>query len=252
MNLIILHSEDLVDGDVYRLTDDRADHIRQVLKSEAGDELNVGLIDGPKGTGVVESVDDDGVVLRCTWLGEHEVLPVIDLVLALPRPQTLKKVLASAAAMGVRNIHLVNACRVKQRYFMSSLLHYEKYKRFLFEGLSQGRQTKLPKITIHHDFDEFFGETLGELEAGEPKPYTKLIAEPETGRFVNSIALSESDRILLAIGPEGGWVQPELDMFEELGFCAFSLGRWILRVENAVVAALSQIELVIESAGGDE
>lgn len=247
MNLIILHKED-VSGDSYSITDHRAEHIRTVIKSVPGDTLNVGLLNGPTGTAVVESIDDDRVTLTCTWLPLRQSLPTIDLICALPRPQILKKVLASAAAMGIRRIHLVNAERVKQRYFKSSLLHYEKYKRFLLEGLSQGKRTNMPEINIYKDFDKFFNETLPELEDQEETPAIRLLPDPETDVFINSLKLTRTDRIILAIGPEGGWIPPELDAIATLGFHKFSLGRWILRVENALVAALSQIELMTETA----
>ncbi|HEG44536.1 MAG TPA: 16S rRNA (uracil(1498)-N(3))-methyltransferase [Phycisphaerales bacterium] len=248
MNLIILHKEDATGDNTYSITDHRAEHIRTVIKSIPGDTLNVGLLNGPTGTAVIESIEDDRVTLTCTWLPLLQSLPTIDLICALPRPQTLKKVLASAAAMGIRRIHLVNAERVKQRYFKSSLLHYEKYKRFLLEGLSQGKRTNMPEIKIYKDFDKFFNETLPELEDQEQKPAIRLLPDPETDTFINSIKLTRDDRILLAIGPEGGWIPPELNLIANLGFHKFSLGRWILRVENAVVAALSQIELMTETA----
>ena len=60
-----------------------------------------------------------------------------------------------------------------------------------------------------------------------------------------NIALLEIniDEINLAVGPEGGWVPYEIDMMESLGFKKFSLSRWTLRVETALTACLSQIEL---------
>ncbi len=248
MNLIILHKEDAVSGNSYSIADHRAEHIRTVIKPVSGDTLNVGLLNGPTGTAIVESIDDDQVTLTCTWLPLRHSQPTIDLICALPRPQTLKKILASAAAMGIHRIHLVNAERVKPRYFKSSLLHYEKYKRFLLEGLSQGKRTKMPEIHIYKDFDKFFNETLGELENQEEKPAIRLLPDPETSILLNSIELVRTNRIILAIGPEGGWIPPELDLINGLGFHKFSLGRWILRVENAVVAALSQIELMTGTA----
>ncbi|MCK4960226.1 MAG: hypothetical protein KAT00_12520, partial [Planctomycetes bacterium] len=75
MNLIILHKEDAVSGDSYSISDHRAAHIRTIIKSIPGDTLNVGLLNGPTGTAVVESIDDDRVILTCTWLPLQQSLP---------------------------------------------------------------------------------------------------------------------------------------------------------------------------------
>jgi RsmE family RNA methyltransferase len=54
----------------------------------------------------------------------------------------------------------------------------------------------------------------------------------------------KTEPLLFAIGPEGGWVLFEIELMEGLGFKRFSLGRWTLRVEHAVTAVLSQLELL--------
>ena len=48
----------------------------------------------------------------------------------------------------------------------------------------------------------------------------------------------------LAIGPEGGWIQREVDTFIARGFTPITLGVPILRVETAVAAALGQLVLL--------
>ncbi len=50
--------------------------------------------------------------------------------------------------------------------------------------------------------------------------------------------------ILLAIGPEGGWNNFEVNLMQEKGFTKFKLSESILRVENALTATLAQIELL--------
>jgi hypothetical protein len=45
---------------------------------------------------------------------------------------------------------------------------------------------------------------------------------------------------VLAVGPEGGWIAAEVDMFKRAGFLPFNMGDKILRTETAVVGLLSQ------------
>ena len=145
--------------------------------------------------------------------------------------------------MGVRNIHLIRANRVEKSYFHSPLLSPEKWMPYLIEGLSQGKLTRLPQVVIHERFRNFFEDTFTELEQAEAVPSTKLLPHPEVASSIHQIYDGRAPRLVLAVGPEGGWVPFEIEMMESLGFRPFKLGPWVLRVETAVTAALAQIEL---------
>ena len=244
MNMIILTEADLVGDNRYRLTDGRAEHIRAVLRSQAGDMIQVGMLNGPAGQARVERLDDAEVVL----VGEKfedipEPNPTIDLICALPRPQTLRKVLITSATMGIRRIHLIRANRVEKSYFHSPLLAPDKWTPYLIEGLSQGKLTRLPQVSVHERFRNFFEDTFADSESNEGEPSTRLLPHPETENAIHRIYDGKSPRLVLAVGPEGGWVPFEIEMMTSLGFKPFKLGPWVLRVETAVTAALAQIEL---------
>ena len=244
MNLIILHDSDKVSNDKYLLTDHRFAHIYDILQSTIGDTLDVGLLNGPKGTATVESIDDSSVALRIKWL-QHQpkIHPTIDLICALPRPQILKKVLFTAGLMNIRNLHLIRANKVKKMYYSASILKPENYNKFLLEGLSQGRNTQLPQILIHKQFRIFFEDTFTELESAELSPGKRLLPDMNAENYIDQLDCNSCNRITLAIGPEGGWVPFELDLMENMGFQKFNIGPWTLRVEHAVIASLAQIHL---------
>jgi len=245
MNLIILTTHDSLGGDFYRLAFHRAEHVRSVLKAEVGDELQVGLLNGPIGPARIERISDNDIVLRTGELHQPTApMPTVDLICALPRPQTLKKVLTTVATMGVRRLYLVRANRVEKSYFHSPLLEPDKYTPFLIEGLSQGRLTRLPEVTIHDRFKVFFEETLAAIESAEPQPAVRLLPDIDSTIHLKMLYRGEAPRLLGAIGPEGGWVPFETDLMQQMGFRRFALGRWTLRVETAVTALLAQIELV--------
>lgn len=199
---------------------------------------------------MVEAVSKSEVVLQCEF-GEIEPEGVgIDLVCALPRQQTVKKVLHSAAAMGVGRIFFVRANRVEKSYFEASILESDVYRRFLIEGLSQGGKTKMPVVSVHRYFKKFFEDEIGEVEKNAGGYDAKLLAELSTDKMLSEFDLGVGNkRVLLAIGPEGGWVDFEVGLMEGVGFGKFFLGPWTLRVENAVVAAIGQIELAVRGYG---
>ena len=101
MNLILLQSSEL-DGDRVVLTDHRAVHIQNILRSPPGDTLRIGLLNGPRGTGTVESVNDREVALRCSFAEEPPPRPRIDLVLGMPRPKVMKRSISVPGSISAR------------------------------------------------------------------------------------------------------------------------------------------------------
>ena len=240
MNLILIN-QDEINSDLVVLNDRRSDHIRKILKAGPGDIVKAGIINGDIGYGTIESVAGRSVTLRVKTLSPPPPPVGIDLVLALPRPIMLKRVLAQAAAMGVENIHLINANRVEKSFFNSSIIKDKKYLPFLLNGLEQSVDTRLPEVIIHHRFRPFVEDVLPSHTAYSHR----LIAHPDgDGSLNKAVSLPLKGKVILAIGPEGGWVDFEVKKFKQQGFRAFSLGPRILRVDTAVPAIISQINLL--------
>jgi len=249
MNLIILEGSDHAGAGRYVLTDSRADHIRVVLKAEPGDSVAVGLLNGPIARGRIETVSVEAVSLVCEGLTPmHDAFP-IDLILAMPRPKALKRVLVTIASMAVRSVHLVNAARVEKSYFDSPVLEPEIMRSHLIEGLSQGKHTQLPNVTVHKLFRPFVEDTMPQLATTEGGPGRRLLCHPGAKHRATDLALDPLQPVRLAIGPEGGWVPFEVELLEAAGFESFELGPWVLRVEAAVAVALGQISMLVRGAG---
>ena len=162
MNIILLTDEEKNTDSTFTLSDSRYWHIKNVLKAKEGDLLQVGLLNGPIGRARILSMTEKQVVMQLV-----EISPLaaektqIDLICALPRPQTLKKVLSTCATMGVRQIYLIRSEKVEKSFFQSPLLQQQNYTRFLIEGLSQGKRTQLPLISIHRFFKPCFAYFSG-------------------------------------------------------------------------------------------
>ena len=109
MNLILLEPAELDHAGIVNLTGNRSAHLIHVLKIGEGDEVRIGVVDGPIGMGTVTSVADGSVGLRCNFERTVPSRPAVDLLLAVPRPKVLRRLWAQLAALGVGRIVLTNA-----------------------------------------------------------------------------------------------------------------------------------------------
>jgi RsmE family RNA methyltransferase len=142
--------------------------------------------------------------------------------------------------MGVRRFHLIRSAKVEKSFFQTPVLEPEKIKELLLEGLTQAMDTRLPEVLIHNRFKPFVQDIVPTL-AG-----CGLIAHPGGAAELPDVypGSGEKKKILLAVGPEGGWNDFEVENFLAQGFFAFSLGERILHVDTAVIALLAQLQLL--------
>jgi RsmE family RNA methyltransferase len=245
MNLIVYEAEELREDGSLVISGERARHLITVLKVSPGARLRVGQLGGQVGTAVVSLVGSDEVVLRSLELEPVLLPPPVNLIVAMPRPQTLKKVLQTAAMMQVSRLILVRAVRGERSYFSTPVLNPANLRHHLRLGLEQGISTFLPEVSIYDNFGRFMGNELSKL-VREDSP--KLLADPRAKKGFSELALetglSHEEDVTLAVGPEGGWVDAESSLFMQKGFNSFSCGPWVLRVETAVSVLLGQLELL--------
>ena len=242
MNLILCDATEVDAAGVVTLAGERATHIRSVLRAAPGDTVRLGVLDGPIGRGEVLSLDDGKVVLRCDLHGQLPPPPAVDLLLALPRPKVLRRLWAQLAALGVGRILLTNASRVERNYFDTHVLEESIYRPLLIEGLQQAGDTRLPRVSIHRQFRVLVEDELGPASNGE----RRLVAHPGGERSLLTIAGEpHHGRVVLAIGPEGGWNPFELELLTTRGFEPISLGPRILRTDTACIALIALLGLSV-------
>jgi 16S rRNA (uracil1498-N3)-methyltransferase len=243
MNLLLLESHELHESGSARLSGERARHLRAVLKVAPGQTVRVGLIDGPVGVGRVTEVGSAHVSLQCEF-GQTPPRPPVDLLLALPRPKVLRRLWAQIAAIGVGRIMLTNAERVERNYFDSHLLEPRGYRPLLVEGLRQARDTRTPLVTVHRQFRVLVEDELDTLVTDE----VRIVAEPSTSTSVAAtMARAPAPRVLLAVGPEGGWNAFELELLGLRGFSRVGMGARALRSDTACVALLALVHEALRS-----
>jgi RsmE family RNA methyltransferase len=234
MNLVLLFPEDFVDASRVRLTGRRMRHAATVQRARTGDDLRVGLVGGRVGQGRITALDDEGLEMDVTL--DHEPPPPlpVTLLLALPRPKSLKRALQASITMGVKRIILMKTWRVEKSFWQSPALRDQSLREQAILALEQARDTVLPEIRIEKRFRPFVEDRLPEIAAGT----LALAAHPGAG---DSCPRSVTGAVTLAVGPEGGFIPYEIDMLRNAGFRVVGLGDRILRVEQAVPALLGRL-----------
>lgn len=230
MNLILVDAPDLSNHREIQLTGRHMDHVVNVLKARVGDDVRVGFINGRLGSGRLVRRNDQSVTLEVT-LGEAPPRPRVTMVLAMVRPQIMKRTLQHLATLGVRRILLIGARRVETSYFGQRLFDGDGYVEHLLLGLEQAVDTWLPEVSIHRRFKPFIEDTLPELIGDVPES-CRYVAHPAATETASN--RNENGPVALAVGPEGGWSTFEVERFVELGFSPISLGQRTLKVETAV------------------
>jgi RsmE family RNA methyltransferase len=234
MNLLLFSQQDRVDNNKIRIADFRLQHLREVLSADVGDSLRVGEINGLMGNAELLEQSSDEAILAVSLDQTPPPKVPLTLVLALPRPKMLRRILRTVAEMGVPELHLVNSSRVEKSYWQTPVLDEQLVEDYFLQGLMQSRDTVLPTLHLHKRFKPFVEDQLPAL-IGDQRA---LVAHP--GDYP-PCPVSENTPTLLVIGPEGGFIPYEVEKLQAAGCATVSLGPRILRVENAVTSLIATV-----------
>lgn len=236
MNLLLLDPAELNKDGTVRLDGYRAEHIFCILHAKKGDRLRAGLLNGNTGTAEVLESTRRSALLKT---GDFTVPPIpaslLIPVIALPRPQSFKKTLHFLASAGIRTAFFTGAARVEKSYWKSASMEPEAVRAELINGLEQGGCTVLPDVRFHGSLRELFGDPGFQMLCEHAE---KLAAHP---RNAVPCPRKMTTATVCAIGPEGGFLDREVDFLEQNGFRPVSLGPCILRVEFALAALYGRL-----------
>ncbi|MFC3150169.1 16S rRNA (uracil(1498)-N(3))-methyltransferase [Litoribrevibacter euphylliae] len=236
MNLILITEHDFVSSSLIELSDYRAKHIHQVHQAEPGRRLKVGMLNGLMGYGEVIEATQDGQSFRVSLTVELTHNPPnklpLTVILALPRPKMLRRIIQNLTALGVEHLVLINSYRVEKSYWQSPFL--EQLDEYVQLGLEQAVDTVPMTIQLEKRFKPFVEDRLPTV-VSEKKA---LVAHP----YVSETCPRDIDEsLVLAIGPEGGFIQYEVDKLIEAGFEAVTLGQRIQKVETVLPQLIGRL-----------
>lgn len=229
MNLILL------DGD--RPSPRQQRHMIEVLGVVVGRRLRVGRRRGPRGWARVARVDGDRVELEIESLDDPPSRPPTSLVVAVPRPKVVPRLVAPAASLGVDRVELTRAWRVDKSYLGSPALEAVALDAAAVLGCEQGGHTWVPEVAVR----PLFRHTLAAL----PEADLRLVARVGASRSIEQVAIGVGDRAaVIAVGPERGWIDREVAGLVDRGFVAVHSGDAIMRTEVAAAVLLGQLAML--------
>ena len=164
------------------------------------------------------------------------------LLLSIGKFDAFEFALQKATELGVSAIVPLTAGRSEKALLSAAPKRAERWKKILLEASQQSRRLRIPELAGLAKPEAAFSSNAIGLKI--------LLSERHEARSLRSIlegnsAASLAASTALAIGPEGGWTDAELDCARKHGFCEASLGRLILRTETAVIAALASLNYAL-------
>ena len=243
MNILLLLPEEKVESGIFKVSDRKASHLLQILKTQENDTVRAGVLNDCKGQFRVIEIDRARRTVTGEFCAESlavkSALSKIIFLSAYQRPQTVKKILNSAAVCGVGGIYFFPMDKSEKSYETSSLWKKEEYKEELYLGLEQGSRVILPEIRSYarkSDLLAFISR------------FTVLL-EP-SGKVMMSDAaemLEAEDKLFFLLGPESGFSPRETDLYKNMKVKTLSLSESVLRSEQAFLFAISQAELILRN-----
>jgi RsmE family RNA methyltransferase len=234
MNLLLLLPENMLSPNRARVTGRQLQHIHETLKLIEGNQLTVGLLNEQTGIADIISLDNEHALLDIEWRSPPPPALPLTLIIGLPRPKMLKRIVQTASTMGVKELYFIHSWKVEKSFWLSPWLTEEKLFENCVLGLEQAKDTVMPTIHLRKRFKPFVEDELPLISANS----LKLLAHPISEQACPSDIQQQTT---LIIGPEGGFTPYEVGKLEAAGFETVHLGPRILRVESAVPVLLGRL-----------
>jgi 16S rRNA (uracil1498-N3)-methyltransferase len=220
---------DEVSGNRAALVGAHAQHLAQVLRGRVGQEFDIATGDSVR-RGRIISVAEGRVEFELGEVVPAAPAPGLALVLSIFKFDRMEWAIEKCVELGATRIVPVVAQRTEAHLAKSAEKRWERWQRIALQASEQSRRASTPEIS-------------------QPQPLHAAVTAAVDTRIV--LAESEQQIMLkdalqmvtapgemtLAFGPEGGWTDSELKLFQKAGWIAASLGATILRAETAVIAA---------------
>ena len=231
---------DQIQHETVTITGELLDHLRASLRVRTGERIWTG--DERRRRYLIEVTHVDRRALQGHVVeqrtGPAPATPRLLLGQALLKGERMDWTIQKATELGVAAIiPLVSSHTVVRPKHARADSQQERWQRIAIEAAQQSERWDVPAVGSPCGVSEFFAKP-------DPAVLKLILSERGSGLSLRSVSLpsAPAHTIALAIGPEGGWRDEELDQAGVNGFLAVTLGARILRAETAALAALSILQ----------
>ena len=233
MNIVLLDPRQ-TESEIWTISAKRQlEHLRTHVDIQVGDSLKVGIREGKRYLTEIVEITEQAIKLKSI---KEELVPEklpVTLIVAMPRPKVLRRLIMDSVTLGVEKIILLHSYRVDKSYWQTPFL--QQLNHYIELGLEQAGDTIAPKIEIYKRFKPFVEDVLPSLITAECPAY---VAHPYADMKM-PFAIDHPCSIM--IGPEGGFIPYEVDLLIKNGCQAVSLGNRIIRTETVISYVLGRL-----------
>jgi 16S rRNA (uracil1498-N3)-methyltransferase len=218
---------DEVSGNRAALTGAHAEHLVRVLRARVGQEFDIATGAAVR-RGKITTIANDRVEFE---LGEQiPAAPASSptLLLAVFKFDRMEWAIEKCTELGAARIVPVIARRTDAHLASAAAKRVERWRKIALLSAEQSRRESPPEI----DAPVRLAQAVS-----LPGPLRIVLSESERQTQLRDVIAPDAAEILLAVGPEGGWTEDELQLFQKAGWTSASLGPTILRAETAAIAA---------------
>ena len=233
MNIVLLDPRQ-TESPIWTISAKRQlEHLRTHVNVQVGDSLKVGIREGKRYLTEVLSVTEQQIQLQPI---NEETVPAklpVTLIVAMPRPKVLRRLVMDSVTLGVEKIILLHSYRVDKSYWQTPFL--QQLNQYIDLGLEQAGDTIAPKIEVYKRFKPFVEDILPTLIRADCPAY---VAHPYVEM---KMPAGLQQGCTMIIGPEGGFIPYEIDLLIKNGCQAVSLGNRIIRTETVIPYVLGRL-----------
>ena len=225
-------------ADTIEITGSDAHHLMHVMRAKAGQEVTVVDDEGSVARMEMTAFREDAVTLVLKERLAANTESPLELVLAqcLLKADKMDYVVQKAVELGVTEIVPVKSHNCVVRYdAKKAAARQARWQKIAEEAAKQCGRTALTEVTPIMDLSNLIRENSDTED-------TEIVFcyENEDETTVKScLQAAKGKRLILLIGPEGGFTLDEAQAVQEAGGKAVTLGPRILRAETAAVAAVT-------------
>ena len=244
MNTLFIYSAEY-DGQEVLLRGDRASHYQAELDIEQ--PIRIAVQGQFRARARVVANTQREIRISIEEIVEPAERLNVALVVAVPRPQTVKKVISLAVQAGISSLYFVRAFHTVPSYLQSKTLEPVGIEQEVNKALEQVWDFQSPQILVVTRMKQLFEQILPQWRACHPDS-PLLLGEPkadQTRSLACMVDRQPPPAALLAIGPEKGWGTDEQRGFADAGFSIVHLADREYRVETALALFLGQLSLIM-------